>query len=522
MSGDSSLFDKTRRVLQSLLVKISSKFSTKYAERARAAYSRVTRSSLVRILAEGSGVTKAKAQSFWEKTLEIFLRLKIRVKLSLLVGVSIIGTTFIISTIAGKIEERELRLQTNTIGITLVHGLSSVARDNLLLKSYPIIQEYVRNIARDKITGLEHLYVINREGIAVADIQSDSINRQVSVEDFSLLTKNDTTSVYETAERIRFIQAIYFRQPKEHKVIFLGSCSAGFSKAQLFASIDEMKSKTLLVSFTVSVLAIGLVYFASKKIVHIIIVLSEAARKVGTGDLKVSVVTRFKDELGMLAREFNLMVVQIREKTEMQKYVSTSTMAMIAEGHEARLGGIRTRITAMFTDIRGFTSFSEKHSPEEIVEVLNLYLDVQTQIISNHKGVVDKFLGDGIMSVFTGENQIENAIAAAIHIQRELAKMNQRRKSWKDHVLEVGIGICSGDAVLGSVGSQDRMDYTAIGDTVNLASRICGIAAPAAIMATEDVVQQLDRKYRPQSEGKMPIKGKQNQVPVYRIPYQTA
>jgi len=490
--------------------------------RVRETVERFTHSPFYASLVKGSKYTSRQTQNAWNKSVEVFLRLKIRAKLSLIVGVSIVATTLVISTIATQIEERELRLQTNTVGMTIVQGLGSVARDNLLLKSYPIIQEYVRNVQRHEIRGLEHLYVINRNAIIVADAESDSINRQVSVDDFTLLTKVDTTAVYESADRIRFVQAIYFRQPEAHKRIFLGSCSASFSKAELFAPIAEMKSKILFVSFTVSILAIGFVYFISKRIVHIIIVLSDAARRVGEGDLKVSVVTRIKDELGMLARDFNFMVLQIRDKTEMQKFVSSSTMEMIAGGHEAKLGGSRRPITAMFTDIRGFTSFSEKHSPEEVIEILNLYLDLQTQIIQNHKGVVDKFLGDGIMSIFTGDRQTENSIEAAVHIQLELAKMNRRRKSWKDNVLEVGIGISTGDAVLGSIGSQDRMDYTAIGDTVNLASRICGLAASGQIMVTEEIVRLLDGKYKPRSEGKLAIKGKQNQVPVYQIPYQAS
>ncbi len=521
MTRRAELLEKTLRAVRGKLARVRP-LASSFSARVRDEYARASRSPLARGMASGSRIVADRTHRVWNTSTEIFLRLKIRIKLSLLVAVSIVGTTLIISTIATQIQERELRLQTNTIGVAIVQGLSSVARDNLLLKSYPIIQEYVRNVARTKVTGMEHLYVINREGIIVADVQPDSVNRQVSVADFSLLTSSDSTIVHETADGIRFIQPIYFRQLSEHKRIFLGSCSVSFSKAELFASIAEMKSKILTVSFAVSVVAIGLVYFASKKIVHIIIVLSEAAKRVGTGDLKVSVVTRFKDELGMLAREFNLMVVQIREKTEMQKFVSSSTMEMIAAGNEVKLGGTRQPITAMFTDIRGFTSFSEKHAPEAIVEILNLYLDLQTQIISNHHGVVDKFLGDGIMSVFTGEKQTHHAVAAAIHIQSELAKMNQRRKTWKDNVLEVGIGITAGDAVLGSIGSQDRMDYTAIGDTVNLASRICGAAAPGQILVTEEVVEKLDRSYKPQSEGKLPIKGKQNQVAVYKIPYQNS
>ncbi len=480
------------------------------------------RSPVWRTSAKVSRSMSGKMRRMWERIEESFLRLKIRAKLSLIVGISIIATTLIISTIATQIQERELRVQTNTVGMTIVQGLGSVSRDNLLLKSFPIIQEYVRNVQRHQIVGLEHLFVIDRGGVIVADARPDSINHQVSIEDFTLLTKSDSTAVFESMDHIRFVQAIYFKEANTHKRIFLGSCSASFSKAALFAPIEEMKSKILYVSFAVSVITIGVVYSISKRIVHIIIVLSDAARRVGEGDLKVTVVTRVKDELGMLARQFNLMVLQIRDKAEMQKFVSSSTMEMIAGGHEAKLGGARAPVTAMFTDIRGFTSFSEKHAPEEVIEALNLYLDLQTQIIQNHKGVVDKFLGDGIMSIFTGERHTENAVEAAIHIQRELMKMNSRRRNWENHVLEVGIGISAGDVVLGSIGSQDRMDYTAIGDTVNLASRICGVAGPGQIMVTEEVVEHLAGKYKSQSEGKLPIKGKQNQGPVYRVSYQAA
>lgn len=515
-----SLLRKIRSALKAIFSKVQSIRTSVRWDRTRNAIAGARNSPVVTSLVKGSRFTRMQAGRFWTTTVDVYLRLKIRVKLSLIVGASIVVTTLIISTIATELEERELRLQTHTLGLTIVQLLGSLAKDNLLLSSDVVLQDYINNVGRHQIRGLEHLYVINREGIIVAHIQPDSVRRQVSLDDFTLLTKVDTSAVYETADRIRFVQAVYFSRAAEKKRIFLGSCSASFSKATLQATIDEMRSKILLASFGVSLIAIGVVYFISKKIVRIIIVLSEASRRVGMGDLKVGVITRMKDELGMLARDFNLMVVQIREKTEMQKFVSKSTMEMIATGEEAKLGGLRKPVTAMFTDIRGFTSFSEKHSPEEVIEMLNLYLDVQTQIIQNHEGVVDKFLGDGIMSVFSGEDQAEHAIEAAIHIQRELTKMNQRRRSWKDIVLEVGIGISAGEVVLGSIGSHDRMDYTAIGDTVNLASRLCGVAGASEIVVTEEVVGLLGDKYRTRSEGKLAIKGKQHQVPVYKIPYQ--
>lgn len=477
-------------------------------------------SSVANTQLKGTRFIWEEAGKFLTTPFEVYLRLKIRVKLSLIVGASIIGTTLIIGAIATELQERELRLQTHSLGVTIVQLLGSLAKDNLLLNSNAVLQDYINNVASHQIRSLEHLYVINREGIIVAHIQPDSVRRPVPLDDFASLSKVDTLSVYESADHIRFVQAVYFKRDADKKKIFLGCCSASFSKSALQAAIDEMRSKILLASFGVSLIAIAVVYFISKKIVHIIVVLSEASRRVGMGDFKVGVITRMKDELGMLARDFNLMVVQIREKTEMQKFVSKSTMEMIATGEEAKLGGLRKPVTAMFTDIRGFTSFSENHSPEEVIEILNLYLDVQTQIIHSHEGVVDKFLGDGIMSVFSGENQTQHAIEAAIHIQRELTEMNQMRRSLSHTVLEVAIGISAGDVVLGSIGSHDRMDYTAIGDTVNLASRMCGVAGANEIVVTKEVVGLLGNTYRARSEGKLAIKGKQREVAVYTIPYQ--
>jgi adenylate cyclase len=347
------------------------------------------------------------------------------------------------------------------------------------------------------------------------------VNKSVTAADLDLLESADSARLLETATHFRFIQSIYVtrREDGQTRRFLLGASAASFSKVVLLAPIQEMRNKIVLASLAVSIVAIGLVLFISKRIVHIIIVLSEAARQVGFGDLKVSVFTRMKDELGTLAKEFNLMVVQIREKVEMQKFLSRSTMEMITTSGEAKLGGARKTIIAMFTDIRNFTTYSEKLRPEEVLETLNYYLDVQTRIIHEHSGVVDKFLGDGIMSVFTGERMAMNAVEAAVDIQRTVARLNARRKEADETVLYVGVGIASGVVVLGSIGSRDRMDYTAIGDTVNLASRLCSIAGPEEILVTEDIVNWIKKDYNVFFEGQIPIKGKQNEVPVFKVPY---
>ncbi len=450
---------------------------------------------------------------------EMFLKLQIRLKLSIIVAASIFGTTLIIGTIVTQLQERELRLQTETLGHSILLGLNSSAQDNLLLNSPSIIQDYVNNFNNLKLQGLEHLFIIDRNGIIVANIIPNELNKRISAQEWDIITRSDSSTLIETSSSLRFVKAVVVnkREKKQIKKIIVGGATISFSKESLLAKIKDMKSKIFLYSFIVSLLAIGLVFVISKHIVKIVIVLSDAARKVGSGNLQVSVATRMKDELGMLSRDFNLMVIQIREKVEMQKFVSKSTVEMISTGKEMTLGGTRSHICAMFTDIRGFTSFAENKSPEEVVETLNHYLDLQTRVIHEHGGVVDKFLGDGIMAIFRGDLMTRNAIEASIHIQKEVAILNNKRKKLKENILNVGVGIASGIVVLGSVGSHDRMDFTAIGDTVNLSSRLCGIAGPTEIIVTDEIAFQMKKLFPSVSQGNIFLKGKKQEVPVYRI-----
>ncbi|MBI3003783.1 MAG: HAMP domain-containing protein, partial [Ignavibacteriales bacterium] len=385
-----------------------------------------------------------------------------------------------------------------------------------LLNEQVSIQDYINNFLRRRVHGMESLAVVDRFGKIIAHAEMENVERTITAQRFDEISRADSALLVETPTHYRFVQAVYTFNKRR---IFLGGCSVSFSKAVLLTPIEEMRRQIVLTSLAVSCLAILIVYVVSKKLVRIIIVLSDAARKVGAGNLKVTVITRIKDEVGSLAKEFNYMVMQLREKMEMQKFVSRSTVQLLSGGKEATLGGTRRVITAMFTDIRNFTSVSESKWPEEVVETLNHYLDLQTRVIHDHKGIVDKFLGDGIMSIFTGDKMVHNAVTAAVELQRSVAKMNKQREKNQEIVLEIGIGLATGVAVLGSIGSHDRMDYTAIGDTVNLASRLCGIAGPKQILANEDFIKRLNGEFKVKSEGKIAIKGKQDRVPVHEISY---
>ncbi len=154
-----------------------------------------------------------------------------------------------------------------------------------------------------------------------------------------------------------------------------------------------------------------------------------------------------------------------------------------------RLGGVNQRVTVLFADIRGFTAISEKENPEKVVNLLNRYFSVMTEIIFDHGGTLDKYIGDGLMAIFgaptASEEDALNAVKAAVTMQKRLAQLNSELSAEGYANISVGIGLHTGEATIGYIGSNKRSEYTAIGDTVNLASRLESNAAGGQILMSE-------------------------------------
>ncbi len=168
-----------------------------------------------------------------------------------------------------------------------------------------------------------------------------------------------------------------------------------------------------------------------------------------------------------------------------------------------RLGSFRQRgshiiltkpghiVTALFSDVRGFTSMSEKMSPEEVVNLLNIYLNLQAKVIHQWGGIVDKFVGDEVMAIFEGKGNEINAVRAAVEIQRYCRTLNEARSESGERQIFIGIGCNSGEVVMGNMGSEDHMDYTVIGDSINIAARLCGIALPGQVLVSKAVADEI-------------------------------
>ena len=189
--------------------------------------------------------------------------------------------------------------------------------------------------------------------------------------------------------------------------------------------------------------------------------------------------------------------------------------------YEIELGGRDREIAVLFVDIRGFTSMSEGLSPERIVAILNRYLGTVTEAIFHNGGTLDKFIGDAVMAVYNAPLDVEDyaykAVQTGLDIVKAVAGINGELKSEFGIEIACGVGVHSGRAVVGNIGCSYRMDYTAIGDTVNVAERLESIAKGGQVLISRDLYEQVRDRYQAAYAGSQSLKGRQDDVDVFLV-----
>jgi adenylate cyclase len=255
--------------------------------------------------------------------------------------------------------------------------------------------------------------------------------------------------------------------------------------------------------------------------------ISDAAAKVKGGQYANAPLIRTGDELESLALNFNAMVEGLKERDRLRetfgRYVTRQVADHLMKGNNMSLGGQLVPVTVLFSDIRAFTSISETMEPRALLDFLNEYFSGMVESVMMHNGVVDKFIGDAIMAVFGAPvpqaDDPLHAVKAALEMRARLLKINERFRERGLPELRTGIGLHSGQVVAGNMGHAERMEYTVIGDAVNLASRLEGMTKElhCDVVLSEDLFRQVESDVTAEPLRKIKVKGRDQEVMVYRL-----
>ena len=286
-------------------------------------------------------------------------------------------------------------------------------------------------------------------------------------------------------------------QTKSSVILFLIIASIGTAAILYFLSL--LPATILIILLALTHIILSIVMFGRGRIMDIIYPLISSLATY------IAIIATYYT---MEAREHKWM------RSVFSKYVSDNVAKEIMEkGADAlKLKGTKKTITVLFADIRGFTSMSEKLAPEQVVSLLNRYLSKMTEAVFKHGGTLDKYVGDEIMATYNVPLDQEDHALAAVKTAIDMQKIAKKLGKCK-----YGIGINTGPAVVGNIGSERRLDYTVIGDSVNLGARLCSNCEGGHIMISESTYDLVKDKVRVKSLGSIKVKGKEQPIKVYDV-----
>jgi PAS domain S-box-containing protein len=224
---------------------------------------------------------------------------------------------------------------------------------------------------------------------------------------------------------------------------------------------------------------------------------------------------------GVIVLVDDLSTTELLQET-FNRYVSPQVLEEVLTSRQRpSLQSMRRQVTVLFCDIRNFSSFATRYAPETVVETLNCYLDIMVDSLFAHQGSLDKFLGDGLLAFFGAPlPQADHpcrAVQAALEIQQRLTDFNARRQCQNEPVLDIGIGINTGEAIVGNIGSEKRMEYTVIGEMVNLAQRLQARARGGEILISDSTLAHVQHLVTVSNTTTEQFKGHQRLVRAHRI-----
>ncbi|MDP2140984.1 MAG: adenylate/guanylate cyclase domain-containing protein [Gammaproteobacteria bacterium] len=318
-----------------------------------------------------------------------------------------------------------------------------------------------------------------RINVIASTLQADDQQRLTQQLQLTGMTYTDTQRIILADGEYGTLMRPLYGQPGDELQIVAVIQKSYNENIENLEAFQRVLLQFYLVVIVVSLLA---VVWLARSVTRPILDLATRVKRIESGDYGQSLLVAGHDEIGELAKSVNNMASGLAEKEKVRDLLGKVVSHEIAEELLSKtivLGGEEKIVTVLFADIKGFTSLCENTPPEKVLTLLNSYLSEITAVIEHHHGVVDKYTGDSVMALFgaplTRNNDAQNAIHTALAIQNAMTTLNQANRAAGLAEIDAGIGVHTGLVVAGNLGSQNRLNYTVIGDSVNLSARLEGL-----------------------------------------------
>jgi len=445
-----------------------------------------------------------KLQQFRQK--RALKQFPIAYKLAIIITMLISSGMILLGLVIVSNQTQLLRGQMTDFGQTVAGQLANSSKELILSDDVLSIMVSVKDLGAHK--GILGAVVYSEKGKILAH---SGITPETDIISLYAQSKNNQHKGYSFEWRamvpngVEQLNVISFITPIRFQDLIAGHALVTFSKASLSQSLNETVNAIIAATIFMIILGIFTAYALGQRLSRPIHNLLDASKAIDNGDYSYRINERRNDEIGSLIDGFNSMAKGLLEKSQVEnafsRFVSTNVAKQIMDNLDGiQLGGQHVQATALFADIVGFTSLSEKLPPVEVANLLNEYFTYISMACELYNGTIDKYMGDCAMVVFgvpeeDPEHQF-NAISCAIMIQRLIQRLNTLRVQQGKQAVHFRIGINSGQMLAGNMGSNDRMQYTVVGESVNLAARLHTAAESGQIVITDTLVKSTDIQWR--------------------------
>ena len=451
------------------------------------------------------------------KHVPIALKLSFVISLLITLGMVLLGSVVITN------QEKLLRSQINAHGNTIANQLAESVKEQILASDKLSLTVMTKNMANDANILGTAVYNDKGELLATSGVTpNNKWARQLSQNKGNNTKTNSHEWVIEkesgkTEKLVSFLQPVHFLD------VTAGYVLITFSRSSFDIAITDSVRAVTAATIMMIFIAIVISFVMSRKISEPINHLMDASRAIDQGHYHYRITERRNDEIGSLIDNFNSMADGLLKKNQVEdafsRFVSSNVAKQIlSDLDNIEIGGEHVEGTVLFADIVGYTDISEHMTPRETAELLNEFFSYIGEASKLYNGTIDKFMGDCAMIVFgvTEKDQDHrfHAIACAVLIQQLVEKLNIERTNKGLFPVQFRLGINAGEMLAGNMGCKDRMEFTVVGDAVNLASRLCTFGAPGEVVINKDLYQSNDVNERVLVQEHMPIQLRSRKHPV--------